>query len=428
MLKDILLPRRRMSEQRRGLHTAVMEGIPANIIGNLLGGPLLTAYLLYLGAKSDAIGIALAIPAFANLVQLIIAFYMHRFENRRLHILVFSMVHRTLWTATGLIPFWVPEAYWVSTYIAMFTISFICAQAGGVLWTSLVADMVPAQVRGRYFGIRNTIHWAVASLCLLIGGQILNRLPEGSGFVMLYVICAVATIWNGIELYRYPNLPLERSNESSKWKKLQKPLRDRTYLLATLFLATFIMIQNIAVPLFSFVMLDIVKLNYTWVTIITTIQMVVMMFSYYYWGNLNSKYATRTLLRWSLPIIAIACLLWSGMELLPAIFVLIVVHIVLGIGIGGYNLLAFNFIIGDTPKSERPMYIAVFSALTGITGFIGPLAGGWIYKRVEDSPYWLQSYGVSTITGALLLFMALVIGPIVLKEKKPESRRTSPKM
>lgn len=418
MLKDILLPRRRMSAQRKGLHTAVVEGIPATIIGNLLGGPLLTAYLLYLGAKSDAIGAALAIPAFANLFQLGIAFYIHRFENRRLYVMIFSLVHRTLWVATGLIPFWVPESYWVATYIGMFTISFICAQSAGVLWTSLVADMVPAQVRGRYFGIRNTIHWAVASLCLLIGGQILNRLPEGSGFVVLYVICAAATVWNGIELFRYPNLPLERSIESSKWKMLKKPLGDRTYLFATLFLATFILIQNIVVPLFSYVMLDIVKLNYTWVTVITTIQMIVMMFSYYYWGNLNSRFATRTLLRWALPIIAFACLLWSGMELLPAVLVLIIVHCVLGIGLGGYNLLAFNFIIGDTPKSERPMYIAVFSALTGITGFIGPLLGGWIYKRLEDSPYWVQSYGISMFTGALLLVMALVIGPIVLKEKK----------
>ncbi|WP_138752668.1 MFS transporter [Paenibacillus sinopodophylli] len=421
MLKDILLPRRRMSEQRKGLHTAIVEGVPATIIGNLLGGPLLTAYLLYLGAKSDAIGAALAIPAFANLVQLIIAFYMHRFENRRLYVMLFSLIHRSLWTATGLIPFWVPESYWVVTYIGMFTVSFICAQSAGVLWTSLVADMVPAKVRGRYFGIRNTIHWAIASLCLLIGGQILNRMPEGHGFVVLYVICAAATIWNGIELYRYPNLPLERSIESSKWKMLQKPLRDRTYMLATIFLATFILIQNIAVPFFSYVMLDIVKLNYTWVTVITTIQMIVMMFSYYYWGNLNSKYTTRTLLRWSLPIIGVACLLWSGMEILPAILVLIIVHIVLGIGIGGYNLLAFNFIIGDTPKSERPMYIAVFSALTGITGFAGPLLGGWIYKLAAQSPYWMQSYGVSMATGAVLLVMAFVIGPLVLKDKSEKS-------
>lgn len=418
MLRGILLPRRKMSEQRRSLHTAVVEGIPATIIGNLLGGPLLTAYLLYMGAKSDAIGIALAIPAFVNLVQILIAFYIHRFQNRRLFVMIFGISHRVLWTATGLIPFWVPQPFWVSTYICMFTLSFISAQSGGVLWTSLVADMVPAKVRGRYFGIRSTIHWAVASLCLLIGGQILNRLPEGQGFVVLYIICAAATVWNGIELYRYPNPPLERSNESSKLKMLQKPLRDRAYLLATLFLAFFILVQNIAVPLFSYVMLDIINLNYTWVTIITTVQMIVMMFSYYYWGNLNSKFATRTLLKWSLPIIAAACVLWAGMEILPVLLVLILVHIVLGVGVGGYNLLAFNFIIGDTPKSERPMYIAVFSAITGITGFMGPLLGGWIYKLAEDGPYWVKSYGISMFTGALLMLMALVIGPLVLRDKK----------
>ena len=34
--------RKTLSDQRRGLLTSIMEGIPATIIGNLLGGPILT--------------------------------------------------------------------------------------------------------------------------------------------------------------------------------------------------------------------------------------------------------------------------------------------------------------------------------------------------------------------------------------------------
>ncbi|BBH24842.1 MFS transporter [Paenibacillus baekrokdamisoli] len=417
--------RKTLSDQRRGLLTSIMEGIPATIIGNLLGGPILTIFIVYLGGNSQEVGLALAIPALANMVQLVAAFYMQRFNNRRLLLTLFSVIHRILWVSTGLIPLFVSEDLRVTVFIGMFLLSFISASTGGVFWTSIIADMVPAQVRGRYFGIRNTIHWAVASISLLVGGQILEHFTEQTGFIILYGVSAVCTVWNALELRRYPNPPFERSKESSSAALFFKPMKDLSYMKATVFISIFILLQNIAVPLFSYVMLETLHISKWWITVITTVQMVVMMFSYYYWGTMNTRFATRTLLLWTLPVIALSCLLWAGIEILPVMLVLIAVHIALGFGTGGYNLLIFNFIIGDTPKADRPMYIAVFSALTGATGFIGPLIGGMIYKRIEDSPLWLQSYGVSFIIGAALLVLSLTIGPLVLREEvQPRLQKT----
>lgn len=407
--------RKHLSDQRRGLLTSITEGIPANIIANLLGGPILTIYVVYLGGTASDVGLVVAIPALANLVQLVAAFYIQRFTNRRLLLAVFAITHRTIWIATGLIPFFVTASLRVDVFIGMFLLSFVCASTSSVFWTSIIADMVPAQVRGRYFGIRNTIHWAVASVSLLIGGQILEQLDERTGFVLLYAVSAACTVWNAVELLRYPNLPFERSAASSSAALFGKPLRDAVYMKATVFIAAFILLQNIAVPLFSYVMLETLRLSKQWITVITTVQMVVTMFSYYYWGTMNARYATRTLLLWTLPIIAASCVLWAGIAILPVILVLVIVNVTLGVGLGGYNLLIFNFIIGDTPKSDRPMYVAVFSALTGMTGFIGPLLGGWIYKQIEDGAYWLQSYGVSAFIGIGLLVLTAAVGPFVLR-------------
>ncbi|WP_256252748.1 MFS transporter [Paenibacillus sp. UNC496MF] len=405
--------------------TLILEGIPANIIANLLGGPILTIYVVYLGGTASDVGLVVAIPALANLVQLVAAFYIQRFTNRRLLLFGFAVAHRALWAATGLIPFLVPKPLQVDVFIGLFLTSFACASTSSVFWTSIVADMVPARIRGRYFGIRNTIHWAVASVALLIGGQILQQLEERTGFVILYAASAACAVWNAVELWRYPDLPFERSAAPSSAALFAKPLRDAAYMKATVFVSAFILLQNIAVPLFSYVMLETLDLSKWWITVITTVQMIVTMFSYYYWGNLNARYETRTLLLWALPIIAASCVLWTGIELLPVLLVLIVVNAALGVGLGGYNLLIFNFIIGDTPKADRPMYVAVFSALTGATGFVGPLLGGWIYRRIEDGPFWLQSYGVSLIVGAALLALTLTAGPFVLKAGSGEASARS---
>ena len=47
--------------------------------------------------------------------------------------------------------------------------------------------------------------------------------------------------------------------------------------------------------------------------------------------------------------------------------------------------MVFAFTIGDTPKSERPMYIATYSAITGFAAFLGPVAGGKIYALIADA-------------------------------------------
>lgn len=398
------------SEYRRGMRTSLIEGIPATIIANILGGPLQTAYLLYLGFSSEQIGFVTAIPSLTLIVQVFIAFGMARWNNRRRLITSLAIANRTLWVMTGLIPLLFPAASWFWTYVILYFISYICAQSAGVVWTSVMADIVPAAVRGRYFGIRNTIHWAAASLTLLLAGQWMQRHVGGEGFVLLFLVSAVCVAWNGWELSRYPNPPMVSSSSGSR-ALLMKPLRDRAFLSATLFITVFLFVQNVIVPLFSYSMLNILHLSYSSVTLITMFQNIVMMASYIFWGNLNAKYPARTLLLWTFPLIAASCVVWLGMAALPVLPVLVVVHLLLGFGLGGYNLLNFNFLIGDTPKSERPMYVAVFSALTGFAGFLGPIIGGWLFKIAAPGPDWVQRYGIVLFSGAVLMLLAAAVAP-----------------
>jgi len=406
--------RRNASGQRRALQTSVIEGIPATIIGNILGGPILTAFLLYLHADSTSVGLVLAIQSLANIVQVFAAFFMQRMENRKFWMALTGTLHRGLWVLTGLIPVLLPEPARVPAFIALFALSFMSLAVSGVVWSSLMSDMVPAQVRGRYFGVRNTIHLAFASAALLLSGQVLELAGSpAAGFAILYSAAAVCVVWNSVMLFRYPNPPFEKSRETTGLGRLLKPFRDRTFIVATAFIALFILIQNAAVPLFSYVMLDILEVNYSTVTAVTTVQMIVMMISYYVWGSLNARYPAMTLLLCSLPFIALACVLWAGLAFLPAVVVLLLVHIALGIGQGGYNLLNFTFLIGDTPKADRPMYIAVFSAATGLMGFIGPLIGGGIYDAIAGGPAWMGQYGVSMFAGLIMTALAGA-GPFIL--------------
>ncbi|ETT60542.1 MFS transporter [Paenibacillus sp. FSL H8-0457] len=408
-------PRKQVSHQRKHLMTATWEGVPAIILQTLLGGPFLTGYLLYLGAESSEVGFVLAVTTLFNVLQILVAYLIQRLQYRKKAMIVFTFMHRMLWGATGLIPFIFPERWWVPVFMILYMGAFIANTVSGMLWTSLISDMVPAKVRGRYFGIRNTILNALGALTLFVGGIILDRYPGGGGFLILFMISWIAIAANLSMFFLYPDPPFEHSSERQFRAMIRKPLSDTTFIKSTLFLAGWLFLQTLIVPLYSYAMLDVLHISYSIVSIMTVAQTVIMMTGFYVWGNLNARFSNRTLLYWTLPLIAGSCLTWGLLSVLPVIPVLLLSHMLLGAGVGGFNQLAFNFMIGDTPKSERPMFIAVYSSITGFASFLGPMLGGLIFKGIAHAPDWVSRYGFQTAVGVLMVLIALTVGRRVLR-------------
>jgi MFS family permease len=410
---------------KKHLRILTMEGIPAITIFYLLGGPLQTGYLLFLGASPVQVGIAASIPSLVNVIQILAALFLQKVHNRKLLMTILCGMHRMIWVSTGAIPFLFPERLWIPAYLTMFTLGFIGNALGGVAWTSLVADIVPAAVRGQYFGFRNMVLNGIGSVCLFTGGWALDTYPGETGFYLLYGVCAVMAVWNIITFTLYPNEPFERSKESNRLRMISKPFQEPKFLKSMMFIALWLFLQGMALPMFSYAMLDVLELNVRWVTAASVVQNAAAMASTIIWGRLNGKHPSRTLLFWTLPVISGACLLWGLVGILPTVSVMFGVHILVGVGTGGFNLLMFNFSIGDTPKSERPMYIAVFSALTGMAAFAGSTLGGYLFEWTAGAPEWLQNKGIFTLLGAVLLTVALTVGPFALRDRVRKAKGNS---
>lgn len=408
---------RKTSVHRNNLQIATLEGIPSTVFQVLLQGQFLTGFLLYLGASSGQIGFVLALTTLVNVAQIGVAFLIQKLPSRKWAMVTFIGLHRILWSSTGLIPFIFPKEYWVIAFIGLYTTAFIVNTAGGMLWSLVISDLVPPRVRGRYFGIRNTFLNALGSLVMFGGGVILDRYPGGHGFLILYIVVWIFAIANIVVFCFYPDVPFEKSEESKFLPMLRKPLHDTLFMKSTLFLAAWLLLQNLTVPLYSYVMLHLLHINYQTLSLLNVSQTVFMMASFYVWGNLNAKYSNKRLLFFTLPIIAVSSLMWGLLSVLPMLLVLFAAHIVFGVGVGGFNQLAFNFIIGDTPKKERPMYMATYAALTGLSSFFGPLIGGQLYEKIEHWPQWTQVYGMQIVVGLLMILLAFLLGRRILRDE-----------
>lgn len=408
--------RRKTSQQRRHLTIATLEGVPSVIFQTLLGGQFLTGFLLYLGANSEQIGFVLAITTFVNIAQLAVAFLIQRLNSRKWPLVFFVGMHRLLWGFTGLVPFLFSQDKWVQAFIVFYVAAFLFNTVGAVLWNSTISDMVPPKVRGRYFGIRNTMLNALGTLFMFLGGMILDHYPGSQGFLYLYIIIWICITANIIVFFFYPDIPFERSTESKFIPMLKKPLRDSSFMKPTLFLASFLFLQNLVVPLYSYVMLELLHINYQTISLINVTQTVFMMASFYVWGNLNARYSNRRLLFWTLPVIATSILLWGTLSIFSLLPILFIAQMIFGVGVGGFNQLAFNFMIGDTPKSERPMYTAMYSAITGVASFFGPLIGGKVYGWIDHWPNWTQIYGMQLVVGTIMILLMMSLGRRILRD------------
>ncbi|BCG57024.1 MFS transporter [Paenibacillus sp. URB8-2] len=395
---------------------ATWEGVPSTIFQVLLQGQFLTGFLLYLGATSGQIGFVIALTTLVNVAQIGVAFLIQRLPSRKWALVAFVSIHRLLWASTGLVPFLFPRPFWVSAFIGLYALAFIANTAGAVLWSSVIGDLVPPRVRGRYFGIRNTLLNALGSLVVYGGGVVLDRYPEAQGFLILYIVVWIFSTANIVVFFFYPDVPFEKSDERKFLPMFKKPLHDGLFMKSTLFLSIWLLLQNVTVPLYSYVMLQLMDINYQTLSLLNVSQTVFMMASFYFWGNLNARYSNKRLLFWTLPIIAASSLLWGLLSVFPTLPVLFAAHIVFGVGVGGFNQLAFNFIIGDTPKKERPMYMAMYAALTGLASFFGPLIGGKVYEWIVGWPHGFQVYGMQLIVGGLMIALIALLGRRILKD------------
>jgi MFS family permease len=412
------IPRGKLSPYRKNLFIATIEGIPATFAFSLLNAPFLTGYLLLLGANSFEIGLVLALPTLLNLIQIPAAYWLQQTENRRRWFILSATLHRIFWTLTGAVPFLIGENYYFGLYFLFYLLAFSSNAIGSMIWTSLIADMVPKQVRGQYFGFRNMLNMAVNSAGLFLGGYLLQQIPGLDGYHILFVIAGIAAALNIGTLFLYPNMPFERSESVSIAKMVKKPLENKLFTRSMTFISLWQFLQTLVVPLFSYIMLSVMGLGEFLVSMLTIVQTIAMMISFYIWGRLNTRMSARYLLMFTFPIIAAACLLWSATLILPTVLVLVLIHILLGIGLGGNQMLVFNFLIGDFPSADRPMYIAVFSAITGVAAFLGPTVGGYIFDLIREKPQWIQVMGVTTTVGVILLLLALIRGPVIFSDRK----------
>lgn len=291
--------RRHISPRRRSLTLALCEGALGATFTELTGGVRQIGFALLLGARDLHIGLLSALPFLANLAQLMASFLLERMGQRKRLSLTASSLSRLVWIGIVLIPLGAlgtasdPRVWALVTIVG---VSALFAAMNNTFWLSWLADLVPARLRGRYFGRRNMVMTGAGMGVALLAGVWIDvwkgRFSPDNvwGFLAVFTVgmgCGLAAL---AVLWRIPTLPFDVRPGSAFFSRLSIPLRDVNFKRFLQFHLCWNFGVYLASPFFAVYMLKDLQLSYTMVTLLTSLTALCNILGMRFWGVMIDHY------------------------------------------------------------------------------------------------------------------------------------------
>lgn len=407
---------------------SVFEGCTARSILTLTSGAFLVGFAKYLGASNQISGIISAIPVLTGTVTAFSPVLFERLENRKLITCLFCLIGRLMLGMMVIIPFVkLPLAYRIPSLIVIFLAANLFLSFTLPASQTWIIDITPEEIRGRYFGKRESIVLGTVTIITLAMGQILdwyNRRGEQlSGFVILYVFVMCAAIANFI-LFSSIKEPCSRLVEKRISIKdiFTIPVKNKVYMTAVLVMILWNVGFQLGAPFTSVYMLSSLKLGYGPITVMTVLASVSSIFSVRLWGRLADKKSWLYLIN-LMVILQILCFLTWFFINEKTLFLLPIAHILGGAAISGINISINNIQYSFSPKENKTIYMGFSYAVNGIFGFGGTLAGAYFVKETVALSYITAGFRIGNMQLVFLaagLFLIVCIFVIqLLKKYKP---------
>lgn len=363
---------------------AAMMGLTQNYI---------TPFALALKATTAQIGLLTSIPNLSMAIsQLAAPNLCDMTGSRKGLILPVVFLHALMWIPILLIPY-ISHSSPVVWLIGFVTLNMVLGSIANPAWGSMMADLVPELVRGRYFSSRNRICSLITLVFSFAGGAVLQFCSEDvfTGFAILF---GGATLFRMISLYYLSRMhepiavsvPGNRPGYLDTIRSLFGSNLGRFMLLVALISFA----ANVASPFFSVYMLRDLKFSYLTYITNTSFAALSSLLSLPFWGKRADRGGNLKVIRITSCLMPLVPLMWLASN---NFFYLIWAQILSGFTWSGFQLASTNFLYDATRAEYRTRYIAIFNAMTGISVCLGALIGGFIAPHLPE----LLGYNLKTL-------------------------------
>ena len=370
-------------EKKRTLNLSIKEGSAASVMAGA-GDTYIAPFALSLGANNFQIGLLSSLPAlFSPIFQVLGARLMEKHSRKQI-MGIGAFIQALMWLPVlvlGLIYWHGTSSYIPTILIIAYGIYAIFGAMGGPAWFSLLGDIVPAKIRGKYFGKRNKICTGVTVAATVLAAFVLDYFKlKGMvllGFAVIFLAASISRMISAYLLSRHydPAFKLEEGYYFSFWQFVKKA-PSNNFGKFVIYVGMIYFAVLMAGPFFAVYMLKNLKFSYTTLMLVNISATVFTLIFSPVLGKFADKYGNRELLKVGGILIPILPLFWLFSE--NPWYLALVPQLISGLGWASFNLAASNFIYDVVTPQRRGICITYFNIFVYAGTFLGATIGGII--------------------------------------------------
>ena len=404
----------------------VWDNLKRNYLGNYLHGMLgmtgfrlvnaptfLPAYLHMISGSSAVVGLGLALQQLGGVLTPILG---ATHVEHRAKVMPTAMwaggIGRLAILGMGVAGWFLKDQALVVAVVAMMFIFGLFMGIQRVVFSVLMAKVIPMTRRGRLQAWRNATGGLIAAAMAYVAGKYLIE-PDlfGHGYSLTFVAAFVLTSL-GISavaiLLREPEPPTLKPKARFRERLADFPAllrsdRDYTLFLAVQMLAT---CSRIATPFYIIYVGQQTHLTGGAIGLLTVAFLIADTSSNMIWGYMGDKTGYRRVLLVSFCIWIAATVLLMSLHDMAYVFL---AFAGLGAAGSGYMMAAHTMVLEFGSRDEMPMRIAVSATAETIAAAVSPLVGGLLAEALGFQPVFVIS--IVFLGAALLLLLTSVKDP-----------------
>lgn len=372
----------------RNIRYSYIDGMSFSI---MLGAttPYLGVYILRFNGPPELVSLISSVQPFVlAIISLLAASYTNSFQKKKAFLMPPNIIMRTFFLVIAFIPF-LPPAWHAWAFFSLWGIMYIPWSFCSLGWAPMMANIIPEDQRGRFFGTRNTITGITTLLGTLAAGMVIAKMPFNIAFTLIFIVSFIAVMISMVFLAKHiePVVPEKGENKNNirtnnsrifelNLRSNLLPFKDPIYgvIFSISCLAIFIFHTgySMAIPLFTLRQINQLHFNNTLIGIIATATGIAALGGSYVSGLISDRWGYRYVFLFSTLLLIIPPLIWAA----TSNFILLLVASMFWGFMANAYLICFQYmVLAVSPYKDRSHFVAMNTFTGNLAAGLGPVLG-----------------------------------------------------
>lgn len=358
----------------------------AAIITPITTGTYFTGLMLHFGADELYISIIASLTSLCGLASLFSPILLEKIERRKPLLITLRAVYHIVFIGILVIVPTLPISK--PAVLTLFFISVLIANLINSISSSGLSvwhiQNVPDEKYSNYFTLIHMGTQLIGCTIAIFAGMIVDHYTaaaasgEASSYTAFVILRAFALVVGAVEIYTMTKIretPYKhKDNEKLNLRLLLLPLRSKRYLKICLIYFLHVLAANLLGQYYSVYMLDICKIDYTFISLCDFLSLPIMLISMPLWSKLVNHFTWKKVLPINVLGVGICwifCMFVTSATPYFYLFTTIVYKIFYPSAAAIFAYMPYKYM----PEENKTAYFSFYSSVALVFAFLGNLVG-----------------------------------------------------